>query len=901
MPKKPNRDNQQAEVNTFVGGLITEASPLNFPENFSREEENFVLKRDGTRSRRLGMDFEENYIKVDADISFVSSDQEDLGSSLFTWEGPGGDDELEFLVVQVGNTLHFYNTTEPFLSQDGALSIVYNVSSDVTSDYTYAVIDGRLVVGTTDQEVPIITYTSGVFQRDKHRVTSRDLWGVEDILGDDIAGIFGIPGLQSMVTFDDADNSIRYNTTGSDLTSILTNAHWTNLAVGTTVVITGTNNNNGTYVFASYSAVDAFDHKIFFDSGITDEVVQNFLDPHGVVQKPIEDIKLHTTVDGNRRDLNDSNNISFRPAQATDEHFYNLQNQGWAVERLASASDASSSTTQGLQSPIDASFNLVGVPFIPSNSDVVQSGIRVVLASGGDAEKGEREVFHPQALLSNPLGSQPAAKGHFIIDALSRGSGRISAYTPHTYGTSVELISDITTKGFRVVAQYSGRVFYAGANNPGGPLETGDTSSPALENYVFFSQAVTRPANITKCYQEGDPTSTDENEVVASDGGFIKISGLSNVLKMIELDKTLVIFASNGIWAIRGEDNTGFSATSFELVKVSTYGVVSAKSIVEVGDQVFYWGEGGIYTLAVNQIGEQKATNIVEEKIQTLYNNIDILERAGSFGAYDDFDKKVRWLYKDSVGDQKELIFDLVLGAFSQHTIQEVDTPFVTPSIQGVFKTSPFTFGSRTDDIVVGADDIVVGANDVVVTSSVRSDGVRSLKYLAYTNSGTDPIEFTFALYRDQEFLDWKSVDTVGVDAKATLLTGDVTVGKSNLQKQMPYLTMYFNKTETGFEEDGFGDLEPSNPSSCKVRVRWDWANSIAGGKWSREFQAYRHKRPYFPTGTSDTFDNGFELVVTKNKIRGRGRAFSMALETEPGKDCQILGWTLSLNGNQYV
>ena len=53
------QSNQTGEFNTFVGGLVTEASPLTFPENASIDEANFELDRNGSRSRRLGMDYEE--------------------------------------------------------------------------------------------------------------------------------------------------------------------------------------------------------------------------------------------------------------------------------------------------------------------------------------------------------------------------------------------------------------------------------------------------------------------------------------------------------------------------------------------------------------------------------------------------------------------------------------------------------------------------------------------------------------------------------------------------------------------------------------------------------------------------------------------------------------------------
>ena len=43
---------------TFVAGLNTDASPLNFPDNFSSDEENFILNLDGSRQRRKGLALE---------------------------------------------------------------------------------------------------------------------------------------------------------------------------------------------------------------------------------------------------------------------------------------------------------------------------------------------------------------------------------------------------------------------------------------------------------------------------------------------------------------------------------------------------------------------------------------------------------------------------------------------------------------------------------------------------------------------------------------------------------------------------------------------------------------------------------------------------------------------------
>lgn len=48
------RQKFEKTYNTFTKGLMTEASEVNFPEDFSLYEKNFVLNRDGSRDRRMG-------------------------------------------------------------------------------------------------------------------------------------------------------------------------------------------------------------------------------------------------------------------------------------------------------------------------------------------------------------------------------------------------------------------------------------------------------------------------------------------------------------------------------------------------------------------------------------------------------------------------------------------------------------------------------------------------------------------------------------------------------------------------------------------------------------------------------------------------------------------------------
>jgi len=108
-------------------------------------------------------------------------------------------------------------------------------------------------------------------------------------------------------------------------------------------------------------------------------------------------------------------------------------------------------------------------------------------------------------------------------------------------------------------------------------------------------------------------------------------------------------------------------------------------------------------------------------------------------------------------------------------------------------------------------------------------------------------------------------------------------------------MSCYFNRTENIATADGSGDINLTPKSSCLLRARWDWADNEISNKWSQERQVYRFRKYMQPTVGS--FDNGFPVVVTKNKVRGSGKVVSFEFTTEQGNDCQILGWAVAYIG----
>ena len=168
--------------NTFVKGLITEASPLTFPDNASIDEQNFVLNRDGSRSRRLGIDYENLYaLKATGQTtSQLASGRQDL----FKWDSPAGDATVTIGVVRSNDKLWFVNLlaanpSDNFLNSGNPITLP-GVSNGTLET---AIINNKLIIVGSQLEQPILLS----YNKSTEAVTSsaisiyvRDIWGVDD-------------------------------------------------------------------------------------------------------------------------------------------------------------------------------------------------------------------------------------------------------------------------------------------------------------------------------------------------------------------------------------------------------------------------------------------------------------------------------------------------------------------------------------------------------------------------------------------------------------------------------------------------------------------------------------------------------------------------------------------------
>lgn len=546
--------------------------------------------------------------------------------------------------------------------------------------------------------------------------------------------------------------------------------------------------------------------------------------------------------------LDDNLSTIEEPTSLSLEHKYNLFNQGWA-----DPSDGGSGENFDRYTPFGelrafnwSSSNLASYfsthGRYPSNSQVWWV-----------SKDATTNAFDPAELVDTYFGGTRAPRGYFIIDALLKNRSAVSGLA----------VTDTPSKTRpRDVSFWSGRVWWA------------------HENDVYFSQVLEDVRQAGNCYQEADPTSEVISDLIDSDGGQIPIPEAINLQRLVPYGNGLLAFAENGVWHVRGTD-AGFTARDYSVDKVSSIGIEGPDSIVVAGQNIMWWSKLGIQGIQQQSgmfgpiSGSFETTNLSETTIQTFFNE-SIPPSARKFvkGHYDPSSNTVQWLFRDTsvTGNffyNRILNYDLTLNAFY-----------------------PWTLGVGTDDgpWLCG----VFLSQDINDTRRNRLS-----RYIGLVPSG-DNYTVAFAIFNNTQFGDWQTYEgSTGYAYDSYLITGFELMQDAMRDKEISHMQTYFTVTETTYIDQGSGDYTVDRPSSCKLRVRWDWADDIESGRWTREVEAYRHDR-LPPVDPSDlTFNAGYEVLATRQEINGHGRAIQFEFSSDKlGHDFDLLGWSVNFTGN---
>ena len=138
--------------------------------------------------------------------------------------------------------------------------------------------------------------------------------------------------------------------------------------------------------------------------------------------------------------------------------------------------------------------------------------------------------------------------------------------------------------------------------------------------------------------------------------------------------------------------------------------------------------------------------------------------------------------------------------------------------------------------------DFFLEHDSAVITSVLKHDLSKYVDGLDLTRMRFISInEYLESLARNDgfetvnDFLDWFTHDSVGIDAPGFLEAGHEQFEDAMRDKQIDALHFFFQRTENTFTN---GVLD--NASGCLFRTKWDWADTAASNKWSDQEQAYK-------------------------------------------------------------
>lgn len=624
MPRQPGTKVQ----NTFVKGVITQATGLNFPEDACTDALNCHFDEYGTVRRRLG-------IKFEAEDEPNSYNAANNAFSTYTWEDVAEDADLTIQVVQIGDRLFFYDTT------------------------SYA----NVSLGEADNFINL-----GAFKSD--------------------------PAL------DPSNRECQY-----------ANGHGV--------------------LFVYHPRCEPF--YVEYDIN-TEEVTAT------QITIEIRDFA------GEAEDIEVNERPAFSLAAMSEQHHYNLLNQGWTEDRLEEWDTARTD--------------------MPSNADQMWYFKNI-------DDEWDLTVVDDR---TTGIGNSPAPKGHFIYNVFDQDrSGK----------TGIPNLTNITTgiRRFSTGAFFAGRVWYTGLDKQ------------EFKGHLYFSQVIEDFEQFGKCHQVNDPTSETLFDLLPTDGGKIDIAEAGTIHKLVPIGSGLFVFTNKGIWEITGSQGLGFAANDYVVRKVAEIPSLSASSFVNVAGTPMWWNRDGIYTLTRNQQGAYAVQSLTDDTIRGLFNEINNQGKKFARGAYNRVDKTVQWVYNpefaDTVGGRftftRSFVFNLKSNSFSPWSMP---TNSSLPAIKGIFSVPEMGSDVNIQPVFDGFGNPVVDGdgNPVVIQTKGGTVTERYIYIVAKVNDNV-----TFALERDSGFVDWDTEDY-----SSYFISGYSVHGEGNRKFQTNYINIYVDSTNSG-------------------------------------------------------------------------------------------------------
>lgn len=700
----------------FLGGLNTELSGIVDSTDFTKDECNMMIRTDGSRSRRPGVDYEENF-KFNNEI--IDTSIPHLAFNCIEWTDINSPDESQtyeqtpYIVVQIGSKIVFYkNHGQPYSSEeiDWVLDLleesspgVYKYKLDGRSDIDVATSRCKFTTAygclfitseaikpirlrsAQDETLPYIEETypycnvSCAAFRGKHQRmgSCSDYWGdpayyafyFNDILIGkftvDLNGAYYVPfpfSTDMAANFNSLPASVRRNITASGNTPGVDEG-WPSWSPADWITFrANSNQERGIKITIqvhgwAYKKGRWHPH----DNSYTAYMAggsSTYTNSVGL------DLQIRDTTVG----ANDRIAIDENPTKMSYAHLYNLLNQGWTPQLIA---DFYATVTSGADH------------LFPGNN-LAQQYLKDV----------KTDPFKPQDLINMTFGNTPAARGHIKMDFFNQDRNSLGnlAWTmefdllpkiqakPGLSGVTLDTIRDklgyTGTEAKIAAAQvpvvkprkdyvvdictYAGRIFYL----------CGDV--------LLYSQMISE--DVTKsdqCYTAADPTSEEMSDVVETDGGLISLPDIGEGIKLAQFGQYLFVFGTRGNVLITGTANNIFTATAYSAGSLNAVPTQAPYSFVNTEYGIFYWGTTGIEVLGAGE-GGLAVQDISSNKILTWFGKLSNVQHKWCKGVYSSSKKKIYWFYPSDEEQPRRLdnclVYDIQRGAFAP---QEIATGYI--------------------------------------------------------------------------------------------------------------------------------------------------------------------------------------------------------------------------------
>lgn len=572
--------------NNFIGGLKTEFTGLNFPENACTDADNVIFTTIGDVLRRRGIDLEENY-------TTATLTRLDNAISTFKWENVGGDGSTKILVTQTGNKLWFWKYSAATVANPISYQILgtqidmtsfITTSASITQTYEcqYAEGNGYLFVFHPYMNPFYVSYSSGTITATQISIRVRDFNGVPE------------PGVDVSLRPGTLTDIHKYNIVNQGWNSA---APWVGNSTDTVSIGPGSKAFN---IASGLTIPNGTPVRIFSQSGA------------GVANAPSDGLYMSGTVTSYVGTLLTVNVTYYNPT------FFGTSFSSWIITPSASGF-------------IDTWQTAIGN--YPSNADVWWKF------------KNSSDVFAPATTAANvTLNSGRAPGGHFILDAFNQTRTAISGVANITDITTTSRPK--TGAWFQGRVWYAG-VDGSTAASGTAPFYTWTETvyfSQTAVNSDQFGMAF--QVNDPTAEDFFDELSTDGGEIkIQGCGSIYKLFPIQYGLLVFAANGVWLITGSQGI-GFAANDYTVNKISAIKTLTGTSFVNVQGLPFFWNEEGIYMVqpaqnGPGGRDNML-------NVENIVVGTISSFYETIPLSSKMYARGDYDPLSYVISWVYRDT-------------------------------------------------------------------------------------------------------------------------------------------------------------------------------------------------------------------------------------------------------------